>query len=237
MDGYLLQWLPSHLFALGDDERLVGLLKDFRYLMEKTRRGMLERLLDDSHDLPARLTGNRELLMLERAFFLEKAHVLRRGDEKWPANRILLQLGAEHADDSPVTLGAESWLAAERCDWLWLRNPRRVGHATPNACLRVLEGHTGSVFGATEYTDGRILSWSSDHTLRLWTADGFPVAVLRGHGRMVIGATVLTDGRILSQSCSNPSQDPDPEENMMRRWTAGGAPDGSSRGTPALFSA
>ena len=45
-------------------------------------------------------------------------------------------------------------------DWLWLRNPRRVAHAAPDPCLRVLEGHTGSVIGAAVLADGRILSWS-----------------------------------------------------------------------------
>jgi len=38
MEDYFLQWLPSHLLALEDYQRLIRLLKDFRYLMEKTHR-------------------------------------------------------------------------------------------------------------------------------------------------------------------------------------------------------
>jgi hypothetical protein len=40
---------------------------------------------------------------LWQAFWREREHILRRGDERWPAYKILLQLAVEHADDSPVT--------------------------------------------------------------------------------------------------------------------------------------
>ena len=44
--------------------------------------------------------------------------------------------------------------------------------------LVVLEGHTDSVEGALSLADGRILSWSDDKTLRLWSSVGEPLAVL-----------------------------------------------------------
>jgi WD40 repeat protein len=49
-------------------------------------------------------------------------------------------------------------------------------------------------------SDGRLLSWSADGTLRLWTSNGEAVAELAGHSRSVTGATVLNDGRVLSWS-------------------------------------
>jgi WD40 repeat protein len=47
--------------------------------------------------------------------------------------------------------------------------------------IAVLRGHEGSIEGALELRDGRLLSWSRDWTLRLWAADGTERAVLRGH--------------------------------------------------------
>jgi WD40 repeat protein len=37
--------------------------------------------------------------------------------------------------------------------------------------LAVLEGHTDSVFDVQELSDGRLLSWSGDGTLRLWNSN------------------------------------------------------------------
>ena len=65
------------------------------------------------------------------------------------------------------------------------------------APLATLEGHTAGVVGATGLNEGRILSWSEDHTLRLWAGDGAPLATLQGHTRGVRGATALADARIL----------------------------------------
>ena len=49
--------------------------------------------------------------------------------------------------------------------------------------------------------DGRILSWSSDNTLRLWDGQsGQCLKVLEGHSNSVLGALALNDGRILSWS-------------------------------------
>lgn len=105
---------------------------------------------------------------LWEAFFREREHILRRGDEHWPAYKVLLQFAVEHADDSPVTRAAEAWLEAGKCDWVWLKNPQRVARAAPDPCLRILEGHGRSVNSAQLVPDGRILSWSPDATLCLW---------------------------------------------------------------------
>ena len=201
VDDYFLAWLPSHLRELGDAERLTRLLKDFRFLMHRIQSGKLERTLEDYRDLPAKFTSPGEPLEFEAAFFRENAHILRRGNPEWPAHRILLQLAAEHADDSPLTLGAEQWLAEGRCDWLWLCRNRRLPHVRVSPCLAVLEGHTETVWGALALADGRILSWSGDNTLRLWDGkSGKRLAVLKGHSNSVGGALALEDGRILSWS-------------------------------------
>jgi WD40 repeat protein len=74
--------------------------------------------------------------------------------------------------------------------------------------------------GALELRDGRLLSWSWDKTLRLWAADGAPLATLRGHEGGVLGALALRDGRLLSWS----------QDWTLRLWAADGAPLATLRG-------
>ncbi|MBL8156949.1 MAG: TIR domain-containing protein, partial [Anaerolineae bacterium] len=77
----------------------------------------------------------------------------------------------------------------------------------------VFKGHTGDVNGALPLRGGRILSWSDDSTLRLWSANGEPLAVLSGHTGSVASALELTDGQLLSWSEG---------DNTLRLWSAEG---------------
>ena len=167
----------------------------------------IHELVADYETLLARLPAGaeREEFRLWEAFFREREHILRRGDERWPASRNLLQLAVEHADDSPVSRAAEAWLSAGHCHWVWLRNPQRVaGVMPPDPCLQVLEGHANGVHGALVLADGRILSWSGDNTLRLWDgSSGAPLAILGEHTNEVNGALALADGRLLSWSADD----------------------------------
>ena len=190
-------------------------LTDFVFLQAFTRElpsTDIRGLVADYETLLAQLPDGaaRQEFRLWEAFFREREHILRRGDARWPAHKILLQLAVEHADDSPVTCAAEAWLAAGHCDWVWLRNPQRVAHAVPDPCLRVLEGHTACVTGAQILPDGRLLSWSAhDYTLRLWDAEtGTSLATLRGHTFHLNGVKVLPDGRLLSWS----------RDGILRLW-------------------
>ena len=191
---YLFRHGVGHLVEAGRAEDARALLTEFAYVMARLQAlqpGGADGLQEDWQTLVATgLPLDRDARLWE-AFVRERGHLLRRGTPAWPAYKILLQLAVEHADDSPVTQQAEAWVAAGRADWLWLRNPRRVAHAAPDPCLRVLEGHEAEVHGARVLADGRILSWSRDGTLRLWTADGAALAALEGHAGSVLGAMVL----------------------------------------------
>jgi WD40 repeat protein len=99
--------------------------------------------------------------------------------------------------------------------WSW-DGTLRLWDSQTGAPLATLVGHAdkvldadddfpgiypGIVNGALELTDGRILSWSCDKTLRLWDGQSdAPLATLVGHTRIVWGALELSDGRILSWS-------------------------------------
>jgi WD40 repeat protein len=176
-------------------------LGSFPFVMAKIMAELLEGLLDDySMAFNVIPKDEEEKLKLWNAFFRERSHILRRGNPEWPSYKILLHLAMEHAADSPVTIGAEKLLDEGKCDWGWLCRIQRIAHAGKNPCFAVLEGHTSKVEGALETKDSRFLSWSWDHTLRLWDREGKPLAVLEGHKQAVIGALETKDGHFLSWS-------------------------------------
>ena len=208
-DGYFFENLVQHIAdtrAWPDAEILVT---NFSWLMRKCELGLLDSITDDyGFLLKSEPREAKQRLEIWADFFREKSHILRRGNEEWPAQKILLQLAVEHADNSAVTRRAESWLAEVHSEWLWLRRNRRLSHFQKNACLAVFEGHTGQV-GALVLADGRLLSWSMDKTLRLWDSQsGTCLAVLEGHTGGVRGVLALGEGRLLSWS----------DDKTLRLW-------------------
>jgi WD40 repeat protein len=190
-------------------------LANFLFLMAKARAVLVDGILEDYglafEWMPQK---RKENLRIWESFFRERAHILRRGDNDWPAYKILLQLAVEHADDSPVTNGAERYLAAGKVNWSWLRRKKRSDHAAIDPCLAVLEGHAGRIEGALILPDCQILSWTGDTTFRLWNRDGKPLAILEGHTRQIAGALALFDGRIISWS----------GDDTLRLWDHAGRP-------------
>ncbi len=219
MSRYSLEWLPVHLSTSEKYNDLIHLLKDFDYLMVKTKAGMLERLLSDYRDLVSKAPQEiRQQLQIEESFFRERSHFLRRGDDEWPAYKILFQISIEHADDSPLTNGAECYLNEGKVDWIYLRRMQRLKEAGTGIsfCHSVFEGHTHAVMGALVFPDGKILSWAGygENTIRIWDSDGRPLSVLEGHTDVVRGAQVLPDGRLLSRS----------QDGNLRIWDSDGRP-------------
>lgn len=190
-------------------ERLVG---DFEYQLARRRSegadGEGEDIATWCRDLAAvaRRAPTREARAWDD-FARTNRHLFRK--EGWEPWRVLFQAAMDHADDSPVTLGAEAFEASGRRDWAWLRWVNRTKEWRANPCLAVMVGHTNGVSGALGLADGRVLSWSADQSLRLWDgATGSPLATLKGHAAEVSGAVRLPDGRILSWS----------RDNTLRVW-------------------
>ena len=213
VDSYSLVWLPMHLDEVGAYEKLIIVLKDFKYIMARVKAGYLERMLEDYRETVKNLPPDlQKQLRIEEAFFREKAHILRRGNEEWPAYKILLQLAMEHADDSPVTKGAEGFLAEKKCEWVWLRRERRTVHAVVDNEIPKLERHLAEVISVLRLAGGHIVSSSADKTLRLWDSNGVQLAVLEGHTAFVNGALDLNSGHILSWSV----------DQTLRMWDSNG---------------
>ena len=203
-DGYFFENLAYHLADMEMWPDCEGLVTGFPWLMRKCELGLLDSISADYSSLvklaPAEVARRLEIWS---AFFREKAHILRRGNAEWPAHKILLHLAVEHADDSPLTIGAEECLNEDRCGWFWHRRVSAMpNHVELNPCLSTFEGHKGAIGGVQELGNERIMSWSdSEKTLRIWDSQiGACLATLEGHTGSVKGALVLADGRILSWS-------------------------------------
>ncbi len=178
-DDYGFAQLGVHLAEAGLHAQLEQLLTTFDWPQAKISAAGVDALRADY----ALLAPDHEAAQWSR-FLDENAHMLRRGDDYWPAGRILLQLATETEAATCVGRAARAWLP--RCPWLWLR---RTTEAAPvgRGCLRVYEGHehgsvNNGVNGAHVLPGERLLSWGSDGTLRLWQLDtGKLLRVMRGH--------------------------------------------------------
>lgn len=115
-----------------------------------------------------------------RRFLESNAHILTRGstvlhqgprgrtlEGHWPANRILLQLGLEHGENSAVTMAAEAWTG--QATWMRTNRVARPVAAPTSICRCTLEGHGDAVLALAFRPDGkRVASASADGTIRIW---------------------------------------------------------------------
>ncbi|MEZ4669524.1 MAG: NB-ARC domain-containing protein [Anaerolineae bacterium] len=102
---------------------------------------------------------------------------------------------AYHEGDDALSERCEQWLQDK--GYLWHNGLR---YQSSKALIRTLSGHQARVNGAIRLDDGRMLSWSDDGTLRLWSISGEALNALEGHSGAVIGALQLTNKNILSWS-------------------------------------
>ena len=161
---------PWQLAQAGRREELEALLTDFGFCMGKCAANRSDDLINDylSSDMPKHGDSRPAIW---RSFMQGNAHMLRRGVVTWPAHKILQQLATEHADNSPVTRSAETWINTSDFDGLWLQSRERRKHLYPNRYSVVLEGHTGSIGGTVLLSDGRLASWGYDGDIRIWNCD------------------------------------------------------------------
>jgi WD40 repeat protein len=188
------------------------LLSNYSFILNKIKQELLDNLLDDYNllKLDAPIIEIDEI-SIWHSFFKEKLHILRRGNLEWPSYKIFLQLSVEHADDSPLSIGAEKWIEDGSCDWIWLRRIQRLAHLQKNPCFAALEGHSDSINGVQLLSNGAILTWSNDHTLKIWDNNTYKCTItLEGHETSVIGALEMMNGKILSWTGNY--------ENSLRIW-------------------
>ncbi len=134
-------------------------------------------------------------------FVRERAHCLRRSHPGWRADRILLQLAWEHADDSPVTRAAERWCATSHTAPPSLCSGTRSPRLERDALLHVLEGHTARIREALVDGERRLVTLAGDG-VRVWSrASGeclqvIDVASEAPQVRLVAPGRLLCDGSL-----------------------------------------
>ena len=191
---YALQWGLQHQVEAGQREAALTLMRNLDFHCARIERFPEVDLLGASLRLAQRLPRTAE----DRRWLSELAQCA-----------PLLSTGAVTEQVGLLRGLAEDFLgvAGARDRPIRLMKPEVL---QPSALVAVLQGHTGPVNGATLLPDRRILSWSDDGTLRLWTADGEPLKVLMGHKGSVKGARVVSEDRLLSWS----------RDHTLRLWDA-----------------
>jgi len=207
LKNHLFRQATAYAFEAGSDaSRLAAKrLCNFGYLMERLKSlpaSEVASLCEEYRQLEKPVS---QPIQIENHFrdwerFMQgNAHCLSCGDECWPANRILLQLGVEHADDSPITLQAEEWLTVDgNCNWLWMRSANRRAQYVLDPCLQVFESQLHLVRGLQTLDESRFLLWTEDGSICLWDIESdSPPIIYEGSLNNAKGFHLLDDGRAL----------------------------------------
>ena len=189
-DGYFFQSLPHHLAAAGLTEEVKGLFFDFRWLAAKLRATDVNTLMADYEHLPE----VPEARLVQGALRLA-AHVLAR-DPAQLAGQLQGRLAAHDLPQLARLLAATTALPTASL------RPIRPTLITPGGALfRVLKGHTDWVHAVARLDEHRVVSASSDRTLRVWdVASGATLATLEGHTGVVHAVARLDERRVISAS-------------------------------------
>jgi Cdc6-like AAA superfamily ATPase len=213
--------LPYQLIMSGQNKRALELLTNFDFLMKKFKLNRTAEVLDDftlAKNLGIDKLPEHELLnerfYVFNVFIQSNKHILEKGDKDWDSSKIFFQLAIEHADNSPLTNEAEAYERDGKVTFDYVRDVNRDNEMYIAPPSIKLEGHIDTVYDVIKLRDGRLLSWSKDKTLRLWSCDAEPIAVMEGHIGDVKGAIELRDGRLLSWS----------EDKTLRLWSCDAEP-------------
>jgi WD40 repeat protein len=186
-DGYFFEHLTHHLVEAGRKDELHGVLFDFGWLEAKLNATDVNSLIAD-YDY---LTEDKELRLVQGAIRLS-ANVLSR-DKTQLAGQLMGRM--QSFRDS----GIQSMLkqAREQRVGLWLC-PLTASLMPPGGQLiRILEGHTDSVYAVAVTPDGKhAISGSWDNTLRIWDIEsGEEIQTLEGHTSEITAVAVTPDGK------------------------------------------
>lgn len=195
---YAWRFYGYHLKEAGNIARLRQLVADFAWLSAKLVATETGALIADCDLL---LIGDKTAPFpkLLRSALANSSHVTD-ADSSALAHQLVGRLMIHRKTDADIRAFTDNILSTPK--HLFPLNPdtEYVTHNPAGGMLVRTMKHDDNVNGAVLLHDGRILSWSNDHTLRLWDNDGNPLNILQKHTDYVWGALELADGRILSWS-------------------------------------
>ncbi|MCL4255473.1 MAG: hypothetical protein KJ043_17075, partial [Anaerolineae bacterium] len=196
--AYAWRFYGYHLKEAGTINRLRELVADFKWLQAKLVATDTSALVADCDLL---LIANRDdnFTKLLRSGLINSSHVTD-NDRLALAHQLVGRLMIHRKSDANIQHFTDTIITTPKN--LFPLNPdtHYVTHNPAGGMLIRTMKHDDNVNGAVLLRDGRILSWSNDHTLRLWDNDGNPLSILKKHTDYVWGAMELPDGRLLSWS-------------------------------------
>jgi len=204
-DEFIISHLPSHLRESRQWDKLVSLLTDFDFIEAKCRAGLLYQLiLDYMTSLESMPKGKLSEKLSEYYSLVDSySHIFKDHPE------YLYNVAAVQPDCSEITKPAREKLNAEGIPWIhWANLPQ-----AKNPYIRTLSGHLAWVRACCYSPDGqRIVSASSDNTLKIWNArTGRDIVTLAGHSSSVLACGFSPDGRrVVSAS----------RDNTLKIWSA-----------------
>jgi WD40 repeat protein len=189
-ESYLWNHLIHHLLGAGQSDVCRALLLDFHYLRSKLSATDVNALLADYSSFAEQ---DAELRLVRDALRLS-AHVLARSPVELPGQLWGRLLGRQEA-------GIRSLLqASEDAGAPWLR-PRKATLTRPGGALIRTIDHPGSPEALAVLPDGRVVSGSTDGTLRVWDVEsGQTLQTLGGHSDWVSALAVLDSRRVVCNS-------------------------------------
>ncbi|HEX4960179.1 MAG TPA: TIR domain-containing protein [Thermoanaerobaculia bacterium] len=194
-ESYLWRRLRDHFIGAGDEHEFKALLVRFPFIEAKLLATDINSLIADFEPF----VTEDDVLRSVRDTFRLSAHVLAR-DRKQLAPQLLGRLLGKGTPNLHAFL-EEAKLQRKRP---WLR-PRTGGLIHPGgALIRTFEGHLTEVNAVAVIDGRRVISASSDRTLRIWDLEsGQMLRTLKGHIDWVKAVAVVDGRRAVSGSADD----------------------------------
>ncbi len=89
---------------------------------------------------------NSKNLNIFKEFFNSNKHLLGKDDKNWSKEKLLFQLGYEHAEDSPITQQAEEYLKDGRVELALVKTAQQKGKVRAQSELYDLKYSVSRIF-------------------------------------------------------------------------------------------
>lgn len=153
------------LLTAGDAESAAVLLADFGYLLCRLETNRVDELAAEVATARRMLAVAHEPLEQVARCLARHAGLLRRGNPRWPAHRILLQLLSEQSGTTGLEPAARSWLQSGQVHWRWLRRNWKPADSGVIAEIHIAGTRLRAV---TALPGTRLLGVSEDGWCQCW---------------------------------------------------------------------